>query len=137
MLLHSEYQYRVTLPRLCAGLLVAVTAACTEPPPPCRGITSLTVSSGTTPTFRWSQECGVSWLSVSESSVTKWWVIARDTNAILSPVVYAVTPVNADSVAVAPAMLESGHTYTVSLYGHPSGALLGDVFELASATFVP
>jgi hypothetical protein len=118
-------------------LVVAALLSCTEPPGPCTGITSHTVSSGTQPTFTWTPTCGVSVVSVLESTVTQWSVASRDTNAIISPVRYGLRPATADTQYIAPASLVVGHRYRLELWSHPRMAAQGSVFLADSVSFVP
>ncbi len=100
------------------------------------GVQQLTISHGTTPSFGWAA-CGLSGITVSETSITKWSVAARDSDAVPPPVLYGVKPVQADTQYVPPSALVAGHTYHLILLGHPPHAAPGDNVVLKDTTFTP
>ncbi len=103
--------------------LSVVAAACSDPvgtdnsnAPPCTGSVSITVSSGTTPTFAWTPVCKVFLLLVEATGgADQWSVITDSTNGLAPPITYGNVPAGARLNSETPS-LASGTPYTVYLF---------------------
>lgn len=104
--------------------------------PVCGVGVTLTVSSGTTPTFDWNPSCRVGFLSVEETSGSDLWSIfgVNMTNAIAPGVTYGLVPEGAVQ-SVPPEPLSPGTTYQMAIIiFEPEGQ--DENFEIiATATF--
>jgi hypothetical protein len=96
-------------------------AACSSDPtgpgasvPECTGAVTITVSSGTSPTFDWNPACRLFLVLVELGAGDQWLVLSEGTNAIAPPVQYGVVPAGASQQE--PAIpLQAGQTYDVTL----------------------
>jgi hypothetical protein len=105
------------------GLLLVAVGGCgggTEPAlVPCSGNLAIVVSTGTTPSFTWTPQCGANRLRVDVvdpvvgASGTEW-EISSVSGQFGPPVRYGTTPDGAD-VGVAPAPLRTGTAYRVTV----------------------
>ena len=128
---------------MIALCVVAALTSCsnsTDPEslPVCGVGVTLTVSSGTTPTFDWNPACRVGFLSVEEIGGSDLWSIfgVNMTNAIAPGVTYGLVPEGAVQAAP-PEPLSPGTTYQVGIVVvEPEGQ--DENFEIvATATFTP
>ncbi|HYO46177.1 MAG TPA: hypothetical protein VEY33_05755 [Gemmatimonadota bacterium] len=75
---------------------------------------TISVSSGTSPTFDWTPACSLFFVLVELGASDQWLVISEGTNAITPPVRYGVQPPFAfQRDATIP--LQAGQTYDVTL----------------------
>lgn len=103
---------------LSLALLVAM-ASCgggddLAPPPPCNSPINVSISSGTTPTFSWTPECGISGVSVvplPNSVPEVMWAIHADASTLGSPIVYGTG-------GSTPKALVQGQLYEVTFSVH-------------------
>ncbi len=106
--------------------------------PVCGVGVTLTVSSGTTPTFDWNPACRVGFLNVEATGGSDRWGImgVNMTNAIAPGVTYGLVPEGAVQAAP-PEPLSPGTTYQVGIVVvEPEGQ--DENFEIvATATFTP
>ena len=117
--------------------LSCAMAACSSDPtspgasvPECTGAVTITVSSGTSPTFNWIPTCHLFFVLVELGADDYWLVITDSTNAITPPVQYGVLPTGARQRATA-TPLQTGQTYDVNLArwtgpGAEDGTLIGN-----------
>lgn len=101
----------------------------------CTGNVTVSVSSGTTPSFTWDPACKAYFVLVETAGGDVWGVISEDgTNAIATPVRYGVVPTGATERSP-PSPLSAGTAYSVSVFrwtGPPEdGTLIG------TKTFTP
>ena len=126
--------------RFGLGVLVALAAACSD------GITNVTVcsrvrvsvTSGTTPTFRWSPNCPIEALIVAlpGPGAVVWTTFSSNlTNTIASPVTYGVFPPGSAMTTNLQQFLIAGTTYEVSLIRVDSAG--GPPHAIGTAAFVP
>jgi hypothetical protein len=102
-----------------------------ERPPLCTAIASVGVSSGLTPTFSWTPDCGANFLVVLVSGEPGiQWGIQSFAGDVLSPVTYGQAPLRT-TVTDGPIPLEVGGSYEV-LIGNVSGPL---AIPLATVSF--
>jgi hypothetical protein len=102
------------------GLLVAMAGACdsSDDPdslPACQGNVTMTVGSGTTPTFSWVPRCRVTTIVVDPNSdfIDTWALRAKgETNALPPPVQYGASP-DGTITTVGPGPLQAGTQYRV------------------------
>ena len=125
-------------------LIVAAAAGCADEPsgtdgpvPECTGAVSVTVGTGTTPTFTWTPACRLFLLLVEPvvGGTDLWSIISDSANVIAPPVTYGVVPTGVQE-GDPPTTLVVGSGYEVYLYrwtgpGRQDGALVGQ------ATFTP
>ena len=95
--------------------------------PKCGGVVDLTVSSGVTPRIDWQPECSVSFLLIEswDGGGDRWFVGDSDTNTLVPPLTYGVTPGGFPVEEVLP--LEAGQTYHALVYrwlGEADGYLM-------------
>ncbi len=126
---------------MIALCVVAALTSCSDSTDPeslpvCGVGVTLTVSSGTTPTFDWNPACRVGFLSVEEIGGSDLWSIfgVNMTNAIAPGVTYGLVPEGAVG-SVPPGPLSPGTTYQVGIVVfEPEGQ--DENFEIvATATF--
>ena len=120
---------------LSAGLACSDPAGPGTSVPECSGPVTVSVSSGTSPTFDWTPECRLFLLLVELGAGDQWLVISDGENAIEPPVRYGVVPEGAreDEAAVP---LEPGQTYDVTL-GRWTGPGGDDGAMIANQEFTP
>ena len=106
---------------MIALCVVAALTSCSDSTDPeslpvCGVGVTLTVSSGTTPTFDWNPACRVGFLSVEEIGGSDLWSIfgVNMTNAIAPGVTYGLVPEGAVQDAP-PEPLSPGTTYQVAI----------------------
>ena len=124
--------------------LSVVAAACSDPAgtdnsnaPPCTGSVSITVSSGTTPTFAWTPVCKVFFLNVEATGgADQWGVITDSTNGLAPPITYGNVPAGAQLNSSGTASLASGTPYTVYLFRW-TGPGAQDGVQAGSKAFTP
>lgn len=95
----------------------------------CTGPVTISVSSGTSPSFTWTPTCRLAFLIVELGAEDYWLIITDSTNAIPPPVQYGVLPAGARQRAAA-TPLQAGQTYDVNLArwtgpGPEDGTLIG------------
>ncbi len=126
---------------MIALCVVAALTSCSDSTDPeslpvCGVGVTLTVSSGTTPTFDWNPACRVGFLSVEEIGGSDLWSISgvNMTNAIAPGVTYGLVPEGAVQ-SDPPGPLSPGTTYQVAIIVvEPEGQ--DENFEIvATATF--
>ncbi len=124
---------------MIALCVVAALTSCSDSTDPeslpvCGVGVTLTVSSGTTPTFDWNPACRVGFLSVEEIGGSDLWSIfgVNMTNAIAPGVTYGLVPEGAvQSVPLGP--LSPGTTYQVGIIVvEPEGQ--DENFEIVATT---
>lgn len=123
--------------------LALAIAACGDSAGPsgggCDGPVTMTISSGSQPTFDWSPACTIAQVVVTDfdetdpDSVVKWQVLAEQ-NVIRPPVAYGVTPSNAVQ-GVEPRLLKAGRHYFVGL--SVIDQLTGELVVQVQQQFVP
>lgn len=105
----------------------------------CDGPVTLTIGSGSQPTFDWTPVCTIAQVVVTDldetdpDSVVKWQVFAQQ-NIIRPPVSYGVTPSNAIQ-GVEPRLLRAGRRYQVGL--SVIDQLSGELVVQVQQSFVP
>lgn len=110
---------------LAASMAFVALASCgdddpvsTNAPAACTGNVTVTVTSGTTPTFSWTPACSLVALIVEEAANDQWNVIANGDPGFGPNVVYGTKPAGSTQVgAVTP--LRSGVSYTVTVFRGP------------------
>ena len=110
---------------LAASMAFAALASCGDDDPSspnapaaCTGNVTVTVTSGTTPTFSWTPACSVVALIVEEAANDQWNVLANGDPGFGPSVVYGAKPPGSTQVgAVTP--LRAGTSYTVTLFRGP------------------
>jgi hypothetical protein len=82
----------------------------------CSGPVTLTITSGTAPTFSWTPRCRLFFLIVepAESGADLWSIITRSENGLAPPVEYGALPRGAEET-VPPAALQAGVAYKVAV----------------------
>ena len=77
---------------------------------------TLTITSGTTPTFAWTPRCRLFFLVVepAESGADLWSIITRSENGLAPPVTYGTVPSGAEET-VSPVVLQAGVAYKVAV----------------------
>ena len=122
--------------RISSLVAMSCAIACSSDPtgtgasvPDCTGAVTIAVSSGTSPTFRWTPTCRLFFVLVELGADDYWLVISDSTNAIAPPVQYGVLPAGARQRAIA-TPLQAGETYDVNLAywtgpGPEDGTLIG------------
>lgn len=105
---------------------------------PCEGRLTITVTSGTRPTFDWSPDCGVNRLVVLPANpppgpITQGWTVSSASELFEPPVTYGVLPNGADPGDAATALV-AGTTYQITVYRAAYEAI---VASGGSATFTP
>lgn len=122
-------------------LSCAMAACSSDPTSPdgsiseCTGPVTITVSSGTSPTFDWAPRCRLFFVLVELGADDQWGVISEGSNAITPPLRYGVVP--AFAVQRDPAIpLQAGQTYDVTLarWTGPGG---DDGTVIATQNFTP
>jgi hypothetical protein len=116
--------------------MALAVAACGDSSGPsgggCDEPVTMTIGSGTTPTFDWSPACTVAQVTVTEIGAEPpddlMWAVLADQNVIKPPVQYGSTPSGAVQIH-APAVLTKGKSYLVGLAVHDqtSGELVVQV----------
>ncbi|HET7602109.1 MAG TPA: hypothetical protein VFK36_03770 [Gemmatimonadales bacterium] len=107
-------------------------------------ISSVSVSSGTTPTFNWSPGCSVAQVTVTDLTETDQdrtlkWSVTSDQNIIKPPVTYGVVPSNALQTHAPDPLVGSinqipGHTYLLTLAAVQED---GTYFVVVNQNFTP
>jgi len=105
---------------------------------PCDGPLTVTVSSGTTPTFDWTPNCGVNRLLVLPANpppglITEGWAVNSASGLFKPPITYGALPNGADPGSAATALV-AGTTYQVTVYRAAYEAIIASG---GSATFTP
>ena len=127
----------VALSVTVAGMVAGACGRAPTDPHQCSQSTSVSVSSGTEPTFSWSSGCVVTDVIVDQvtpSYQTVWVVDMSNGGAIGSPVQYGRLPNANWREITAPVALVPGRRYRVSM---PSSGRLGDRITTIEAEFVP
>jgi len=130
--------------RVAATCLISVALSCsgdrspTANVTPCDGSLTVTVTSGTTPTFDWAPNCGVNRMIVLPANpppglITEGWTVNSVNGLFKPPITYGVLPDGADRGDAA-APLVAGRTYQVTVYRAAYEAI---VASSGSATFTP
>ena len=105
---------------------------------PCDGPLTITVTSGTRPTFDWTPNCGVNRLIVLPANppvgvITQGWTVSSAVGLFKAPITYGVLPNGADPGDAATALV-AGTTYQVTIYRAAYEAI---VASSGTATFTP
>ena len=100
---------------LLAALACSSDSAGPSDQPVCAGNVTVSVSSGTTPTFSWTPACKLFFVLVEDGGGDQWGAISDGTNVIATPVEYGVVPPGATELQ-APAVLNPGTPYTITVY---------------------
>lgn len=114
----SRVRCSVTRSSLVGALVLSLVGCSDTASPnrdPCTGDVTISVSSGTTPTFTWSPACGVLAVLVEEDASDIWIISATGNGTIGSGVKYGTVPSGAEE-GTAPVALLAGHTYEVILF---------------------
>jgi hypothetical protein len=84
--------------------------------PECTGPVTLSVTTGTTPTFSWVPRCQLFFVIVepAESGSDLWSIITRSENTLAPPVTYGEVPAGAEETDP-PVPLEAGTAYKVAV----------------------
>ena len=90
----------------------------TNAPAACTGSVTVTVTSGTTPTFSWTPACSVVALIVEQGANDHWNVLANGDPGFGPNVVYGTRPAGSTQVG-ATTPLQAGTSYTVTLFRGP------------------
>ena len=87
-------------------------------PAACTGNVTVTVTSGTTPTFSWTPACSIAAVVVEEGAADQWDVFANGDPGFGPSVIYGTKPAgsNQNSPAIP---LRAGTTYNVTLFRGP------------------
>jgi len=82
----------------------------------CSGPVTLTVTTGTAPTFSWTPRCRLFFVIVepAESGADLWSIITRGQNALAPPVTYGEVPTSAEETNP-PVALQAGSAYKVAV----------------------
>jgi hypothetical protein len=102
----------------CA-MLLGCSSDGTDPgdaPAACTGPVTISVSSGTTPSFSWTPACSLFFVNVELGATDQWSIISDSTNAIAPPVRYGVVPAGAEQSTSEVTPLQAGQTYDVNLF---------------------
>ena len=97
---------------------------------PCTGPVSVTISSGSTPTFSWTPACTIQFLIVEENASDRWDLTALDGRGIAPGVRYGVVPAGARQ-SDPPIPLAAGKMHEVALY---KGLSFADLIAVGSFT---
>jgi hypothetical protein len=123
-------------------VLSCATAACSSDPTSpgdsvqeCTGPVTVSVSSGTTPTFDWTPRCSLFLVLVEQGASDRWLVLSPGANGIPPPVQYGVLPPGASQEDVA-IPLAAGQTYDIVL-GRWTGPGPEDGTVIANQEFTP
>ncbi len=111
------------------GFAYVVLLACDDSTTPeglpeCTGQVTVTVSSGTVPTFSWTPACRLGFVIVEGDGGDMWLVESPESNEISPPVTYGVVPPGTTEIHAAEPLV-AGTTYQVYVRLLPSGGLLG------------
>ena len=127
------------LAALSCAMLMGCSSDGTDPgdaPPACTGPVTISVSSGTSPSFSWTPACSLFFVNVELGPTDQWSVISDSTNAIAPPVQYGVVPAGAQQSTSEVAPLQAGQTYDVNLF-YWSGPGAQDGTFIGSQNFTP
>ena len=110
---------------MVASTAFLVVASCgdddpvsTNAPAACTGNVTVTVTSGTTPTFSWTPACSIVALIVEEGANDQWNVLANGDPGFGPSVVYGTKPAGSTQVG-ATTPLRAGVNYTVTVFRGP------------------
>ena len=87
-------------------------------PAACTGNVTVTVTTGTTPTFSWTPACSIVALIVEEGANDQWNVLANGDPGFGPSVVYGTKPAGSTQVGLL-TPLRAGVNYTVTLFRGP------------------
>lgn len=123
---------------LSCAMLLACSSDGTNPSdaPVCTGPVTITVSSGTSPSFSWTPACRLFFVNVELGATDQWSIISDSTNAIAPPVRYGVVPAGAQQSSSEVTPLQGGETYDVNLF-YWSGPGAQDGTFIGSQDFTP
>ena len=128
---------RSSMVALCSAL-----AACSSDPtspsaslPECTGPVTISVSSGTSPTFDWTPACRLFLVLVEQGAADQWMVISLGMNGITPPVRYGEQPPSAAQPDPT-TPLQASVTYDVTL-GRWTGPGRDDGVAVGNQDFTP
>ena len=124
---------------LCCMIVLGCSSNATSPgatAPVCTGPVTITVSSGTSPSFNWTPTCRLFFVNVELGATDQWSIISDSTNAIAPPVQYGVVPAGARQLTPNATPLQAGQTYDVNLF-YWTGPGAQDGTFMGSKNFTP